>query len=57
MLHYEESHENLNIIWQPPFSRQTPPISPYQPFLAKMFRPPPPPAPISITFGKVEPIL
>ena len=42
MLHYEESPENLNIIWQPPFldtphpPTPAPPILPYPPpFLSR----------------------
>ena len=42
--------KNLNIR-QPPISRQPPPILPYPPFLAKMFRP----TYISINFEKVKP--
>ena len=46
--------KNLNIIWQPPITRQPPPPLAYPPFLTKIFRPPPAPS-ISINFEKVEP--
>ena len=56
------TQKNLNIIWQPPISRQTPqfcnfalPPPPF-PCLANIFRPPPPPL-ISMNFEKVEPSL
>ena len=56
MLHHGEYPEKpqYNMVTHP-FLEKPSPILPYPPFLAKLFRPPPP-APISINYEKVKPL-